>query len=214
MDVEYERRQLAARRVFVSLHIRAAILAMLCALGAYVPAAEDSPASAVVEKLQAALIDAMKNAKALGAQGRYEQLKPVIEEVYDFTYILRAMLGSSASQLTPEQLKEAAAALADSSVRIYAHEFDDYSGQKFVIAEEKPQPRGMQLVRTVMDVPGDVDVKFDYLLRQSGGQWRIVNTIAEGVSQLAIDRSQAQSALQQGGFDGLMTWIQGRAPKE
>ncbi|WP_116812322.1 ABC transporter substrate-binding protein [Steroidobacter cummioxidans] len=214
MDVEYERRQLAARRVLASLHIRAAILAMLCALGAYVPAAEDLPASAVVEKLQAALLDAMKNAKTLGTQGRYEKLKPVVEEVHDFAYILRAMLGSSASQLTPEQFKQAVAEFADGSARIYAHEFDNYSGQHFVTLEEKPGPRDTQVVRTAMQAPGNPDARFDYLLRQSDGRWRIVNTIAEGVSQLAMDRSQAQSALKQGGFDGLMAWIQGRVPKE
>lgn len=214
MDVEYQRRQLAARRAFVSLHIRAAILAMLCALGAHVSASEDRPASAVVEKLQAALLDAMKNAKTLGTQGRYEKLKPVVEEVHDFTYIVRAVLGSSAKQLTPEQLKQAVEAYADGSAQIYAHEFNDFSGQRFVTLEEKPEPRGTHVVRTVMQTPGEADARFDYLLRQSDGQWRIVNTIAEGVSQLAMDRSQAQSALKQGGFDGLMAWIQGRVPKD
>ncbi len=214
MDVRYESRQPAARRALISLHIRVVSLAMLCALGAYVSAAEERPASATVEKLQAALLDSMKNAKALGEQGSYEKLKPVVEEVHDFPYIMRAVLGSSASQLTPEQFKQAAAAYADGSARIYAHEFNSYSGEHFVILEEKPQPRDTRLVRSVLQSPGNPDVHFDYLLRQSDGQWRIVNTTAEGVSQLAMDRSQAQSALKQGGFDGLMGWIQGRVPKE
>ena len=144
----------------------------------------------------------------------YEKLKPVVEEVHDFSYILRAMLGSSASQLTPEQFKQAVAAFVDGSTRIYAHEFNNYSGQHFVTLEEKTDPRGTRVVRTMLQSPGEGDTHFDYLLRQSDGQWRIVNTVAEGVSQLALDRSQAQSALKQGGFDGLMAWIQGRAPQE
>jgi phospholipid transport system substrate-binding protein len=214
MDVRYENRQLAARRAFNSLHIRAAVLAMVCVLGAHALAAEDRPAAAVVEKLQAALLDSMKNGKTLGEQGRYEKLKPVVEEVHDFPYIVRVLLGSAASQLTPEQLKEAAAAYADGSARIYAHEFNNYSGEHFVTLDEKQEPRGTRVVRTAMQSSGNADTRFDYLLRQSDGQWRIVNTIAEGVSQLAIDRSQAQSALKQGGFDGLMAWIRGRVPKE
>lgn len=214
MAVRYEQRLFDARRASVSLRIPAAVLAMVCALIAHVSAAQDQPASAVVEKLQAALLDSMKNAKALGEQGRYEKLKPVVEEVHDFTYIMRAVLGSSASQLTPEQFNQAAAAYADGSARIYAHEFKDYSAEHFSTLEEKPGPGGMQVVRTVMQAPGSADTHFDYLLRQSDGQWRIVNTIAEGVSQLAIDRSQAQMALKQQGFEGLMTWIQDRVPKQ
>lgn len=214
MDVRYDRRQLATRRASVSLQIRAALLAVVCMLGAYVSAAEDRPASAVVEKLQAALIDAMKNAKTLGVQGSYEKLKPVVEEAHDFNYIVRALLGSGASQLTSEQFQQATAAYADGSARIYAHEFNSYGGERFVTLDEQPGARGTRVVRTAMQAPGKQDVRFDYLLRQSDGQWRIVNTIAEGVSQLALDRSQAQSALKQGGFDGLMTWIQGRVPKE
>jgi phospholipid transport system substrate-binding protein len=187
---------------------------MLCVLAAHVPAAEDRPASAVVEKLQAALLDSMKNGKTLGEQGRYEKLKPVVEQVHDFAYVMRALLGSSASQLTPDQMKEAVAAYADGSARIYAHEFNNYSGEHFVTLDEKQEPRGTRVVRTVMQSPGNADTRFDYVLRQSDGQWRIVNTVAEGVSQLAIDRSQAQSALKQSGFDGLMAWIRGRVPKE
>jgi len=212
--VRYERRPLAIWRVLVSLRIRAAVLAMLCALGVCASAAEDRPASAVVEKLQSTLLDAMKNAERLGTQGRYEKLKPVVAQVYDFSYIVRAMLGASASQLTPQQLEKAADTFADSSAQIYAHEFNGYDGERFVVAEEKLEPRGTRVVRTVMQAPGRGDTHFDYQLRQSDGQWRIVNTIVEGVSQLALDRSQAQSALKQAGFDGLIGWMQGRVPKE
>lgn len=214
MDVRYERRLFEVRRAFLSLRVRAAVLAMLSALSAYVSAAEDRPSSAVVEKLQAALLESMKTAKALGVQERYEKLKPVVEEVHDFTYILRAVLGSSASQLAPDQFKQAVDAYADGSARIYAYEFNNYTGEHFATLEERSDPRGMQVVRTLMQAPGNADAHFDYLLRQSDGQWRIVNTVAEGVSQLAIDRSQAQSALKQGGFETLMTWIKGRVPKE
>jgi len=213
-DVGTESRRRAARRSIVSLYSLAAVLAMLCILFANVSSAEDRPASAVVEKLQAALLDVMKNAKALGMQGRYERLRPVVEEVHDFDYILHAVLGSSASQLTREQFEQALASYADDSSRIYADEFNNYAGEHFVTLEEKPQPRGMHIVRTAMRAPDRPDTRFDYVLRQSDGQWRIVNTVAEGVSQLALDRSQAQLALKQGGFDGLMSWIQGRVPKE
>jgi phospholipid transport system substrate-binding protein len=214
MDVRYDRRQFAAARALVSLPIRAALLVMICAFGACASEADDRPASAVVEKLQATLLDAMKNAKSLGTQGRYQKLAPVVAEVHDFSYIVRAMLGQSAGQLTPEQLKQAVDAFGDMSAQIYAHEFNDYDGERFVTLEEKQDARGMRMVRTVMQSPGTADTHFDYLLRQSGGRWRIVNTIAEGVSQLALDRSQAQSALKQAGFDGLMAWIRGRVPTE
>jgi phospholipid transport system substrate-binding protein len=201
--------------MLASVHIRAAVLGMLYALSAtYASAADERPAVAVVEKLQATLLDVMKNAKTLGTHGRYDKLKPVVEEVHDFAYILRAVLGPTVTQLTPDQLQQAVAAFGDTSTAIYAHEFNNYSGEHFATLEEKSEPRGTRIVRTVMQTPGKTDAHFDYLLRQVDGNWRIVNTIADGVSQLAIDRTQAQAALKQGGFDGLMAWIRGRVPKD
>ena len=213
MDARDEGRPLAARRA-ARTGLRAAALTMLCALTMCGSAAEERPAATVVEKLQATLLDAMKNASSLGFEGRYEKLAPVVEEVHDFPFILRTMLSQNARQLTPQQLQQAVDAFADASSRIYAREFDGYHGERFVTLSEKLEPRGTRVVRTVMQAPGRADTRFDYLLRESSGRWRIVNTIAEGVSQLALDRSQAQSALEQSGFEGLMSWIQGRVPQE
>jgi len=37
-----------------------------------------------------------------------------------------------------------------------------------------------------MVIPDDKPVKFDYMLKEKGNSWRIINIIANGVSDLAL----------------------------
>lgn len=171
---------------------------------------DDKPASKVVERLQSTLLEVMKDANRLGYQGRYARLEPIVSETHDFTYILRAILGESAAQLTPAQLTEAADEFRKVSIATYAREFDGYSGETFTTLDEKANARGSRLVRSVMQSPSGTRVSFDYVLHQSGGEWRIINTIADGVSQLATDRTQVLPVLKEQGFSGLMNWIRSR----
>ena len=57
------------------------------------------------------------------------------------------------------------------------------------------------------DIPGDKPVKFDYMLKEKGNSWRIINIIANGVSDLALKRSEYTTILQREGFDALITKI-------
>jgi phospholipid transport system substrate-binding protein len=175
-------------------------------MGSY---AREELATPVVERLQAALLDVMKHAGDLGYSGRYTKLEPVIRATHDFDYIVRAMLGQSVKQLSDPQFKEVVDAFAEMGISTYAREFDSYSGESFWVVDEKPATRGNRLVHSVMRAPSGGTVRFDYVLRQSGDEWRIVNTIADGVSQLAVDRSQAQAVLREQGYEGLIRWIRG-----
>ena len=57
-------------------------------------------------------------------------------------------------------------------------------------------------------------VRLTYLLRQEGGQWRILDVLAKGtVSQLATQRSEFQTALRNGGLPALTRDLNANADK-
>ena len=57
---------------------------LLWASLALAPRADPVPAAQVIDRFHATLLDAMKNAKALGVEGRLARIEPVMVETYDF----------------------------------------------------------------------------------------------------------------------------------
>lgn len=172
-------------------------------------AQEEGAATArqVVEKFQAELIEVMKNGKQLGYAGRYEKLKDPISNSHDLTKIARIVVGKEWERLSEAQQQELVDVFSRLSIASYAHNFKDYSGESFVFDSEEETTRGGFVVHSHLVIPGEKDVKFDYMLKEKGDSWRIINIIANGVSDLALKRSEYTAILQREGFDALIAKI-------
>ncbi len=166
-----------------------------------------NPATPVVERLQNALLDVMKQGSKLDVNGRYMRLEPVITETHDFEFSVPRVFGEDWKRLTDAQKQTVTDLYRRVSIMTFAQQFSDYHGERFSIVDEKPASRGDRLVRSVMHLPSGESVHFDYLLRQSDGQWRIINTVFDGVSGLSMERSRYQPLLQQQGADALIAQL-------
>ena len=172
-------------------------------------AQENATATAkqVVEKFQADLISVMKNGKQLGYAGRYANLQDTVANSHDLPKIARVIVGKEWEKLTEDQQQKLEALIIRLSIASYAHNFKDYAGESFVYDSEEETTRGGILVHSHFNIPDDKTVKFDYMLKETGTSWRIINIIANGVSDLALKRSEYTSILQNEGFDALITKI-------
>lgn len=164
-------------------------------------------AKQVVEKFQAELIAVMKNGKQLGYKGRYDKLYEPVLNSHDLTKIARIVVGKEWEKLSETQQQNLADIFIRLSVASYAHNFKDYSGESFVFDSEEETARGGVVVHSTLIIPDDKPVKFDYMLKEKGNSWRIINIIANGVSDLALKRSEYTTILQREGFDALITKI-------
>jgi phospholipid transport system substrate-binding protein len=164
-------------------------------------------AKQVVEKFQAELIDVMKNGKQLGYAGRYDKLYEPVSNSHDLTKIARIVVGKEWEKLSEAQQQKLVEVFNRFSVSSYAHNFKDYSGESFVFDSEEETARGGVVVHSTLIIPGDKPVKFDYMLKEKGDSWRIINIIANGVSDLALKRSEYTTILQREGFDALIEKI-------
>lgn len=161
----------------------------------------------VVEKFQAELIAVMKNAKQLGYAGRYEKLNEPVSNSHDLTKIARIVVGKEWEKLSEEQQQQLVDIFIKLSIASYAHNFNDYSGESFVFDSEEETARGGVVIHSRLIIPDDKPVKFDYMLKEKGNSWRIINIIANGVSDLALKRSEYTTILQRDGFDALIAKI-------
>jgi phospholipid transport system substrate-binding protein len=55
--------------------------------------------------------------------------------------------------------------------------------------------------------PSEAPVSLNYILHHAKNGWQIINILAEGVSDLALQRAQYQQVMQSQGFDGLVAHL-------
>ncbi|MGR9043886.1 MAG: ABC transporter substrate-binding protein [Gammaproteobacteria bacterium] len=180
---------------------------ILLMTASWVHAAQAETARQVIENFQSELLEVMKNGKELGYQGRFERLYGPVTESHDLTKIVRIVVGREWENLSAEQQAKLVDVFSRLSVASYAHNFKEFAGESFTFESEEETARGGMIVHTYMLIPGDKDVKFDYMLKKKGTTWKIINIIANGVSDLALKRSEYTTILKREGFDALVAKI-------
>ncbi|MGR9086339.1 MAG: ABC transporter substrate-binding protein [Gammaproteobacteria bacterium] len=187
--------------------LKSAWMCLFCLFAVLNAAAEEggrTSARAVVENFQSELIEVMKNGKQLGFAGRYDKLYDSVSNSHDLTKIARIVVGKEWEKLSSEQQGTLIDVFSKLSVASYAHNFKEYSGEKFTFDSEEETARGGMVVQSRLIIPDDKPVVFKYHLKEKGDSWRIVNIIANEISDLALKRSEYAAILQKDGFDALI----------
>ncbi|MEI6745548.1 MAG: ABC transporter substrate-binding protein [Methylococcaceae bacterium] len=168
---------------------------------------ESASARQIIDKFQTDLITVMKDGKKLGYSGRYDKLEPAVINSHDLPKIARIVVGKEWEKLNDEQQKKLTDVFSKLSIASYAHNFKEFGGETFTIDSEEETKMGGVVIHSHLDLPDDKPVKFDYMLKEKGASWRIINIIANGVSDLALKRSEYTAILQRDGFDALIAKI-------
>ena len=165
----------------------------------------------VVESFHEVLLGSMQNADELGFRGRYDRIFASLGEAFDLPFMARTALGSTWKQLGDEELTDFIALSRRYSATRYADNFDSYDEQRFETKAEKPAARGTILVMTKLVQPKGENVRFDYRLRKTQEQWRIIDIQLGGmISELVIRRDQYRSVIKREGFPGLVEVIESK----
>ncbi len=209
-DRSYDSRANSMRLIFLLLPQILAAGLLMAASAAPLHAASPEGATAVVERFQSTLISVMKDAQKLGYEGRYKRLAPAVEESHNLPGIAQFAAGRYWEKLSDQQKKTYVDAFAKMSMATYAYRFDDYSGESFKAVSEEATGKGDALVHTLFSKANDEKIHFDYVLRRKDGVWRIINIIVDGVSDLAIKRSEYGNILRDQGADVLIAKLQGQ----
>ncbi len=188
-------------RTIRSLIAAAALLVM--ATG--VPATDGGDPAAPVAKLHGALLDIMKRADELGYRGRFAAIEPVVRETFDFPAIGRIAMGKYWAGLAEQEQKEFLETFARLSVATYASRFDGYDGESFRTIGNKKQNENNALANTELVKSNGETVSLNYQLRtDADGKWRILNVVADGISDLSLKRAEYTSIMSSDGYPALM----------
>lgn len=190
------------------------LVAFLILVFSALPAATEESPSAVIDEFHQDLLMVMKEAKALGIQGRYDYLAGSMKQAFDMGRMARIAIGGFWRKASSEQRKTLIVAFTRMSVTIYADQFDSYSGQSFETIGERPGPQKTVLVDTRIIRPGEGPAKLIYVMKKVEGRWRIADVLLDNsISQLAVRRSEYRGVLKSRGVDGLITVLNDKADR-
>jgi phospholipid transport system substrate-binding protein len=193
---------------------RALFAFLLVLLSAACFAQQASDPVARVKSFYATLLDTMKEAKKLGVAGRYKKLEPAIIATYDLPAMTRIAVGPQWTTLTSEQQSALIAAFTRMTIATYASRFDGYDGEHFEVEPAVTERGADRIVKSRIVPKSGEATSLNYLLRSSGGDWKVVDVYLSGtISELATRRSEFSAILKSGGADALVKSLRERGDK-
>jgi len=200
---------LSSRRV-----ITVVITVLLAAFSLASPQAgaqETNEPAAPAERLHEALVSITERSDELDFQGRFEALAPVIDAAFDLPELARSAVGTRHwPKFSAEQREAFVAAYRRYTIATYADRFDS-PGIGFEFRENHTTQADRHWVRYYILPPDDERVSIDYLVQKEQDEWRIVNVVSKGVSELALQRAQFDSIIKKSGIDALIEEVRNKA---
>jgi phospholipid transport system substrate-binding protein len=191
--------------------VQALALLLIAAILSPASAQTSDPAAATVQAFYDGLTASMKLGGA--AKGRYEKLRPVVEQTFDLPGMTALSVGPSWPSIPAADQKALIDAFSRFTVANYARNFDSFHGEKFTVDPAVNQRGNDKFVKSVMKPQGDA-VAFNYRLHQVDGAWKIIDVyLAGNISTLAQKRSDFGATLSASGAQGLTKKITALADK-
>jgi phospholipid transport system substrate-binding protein len=169
-------------------------------------AAVNDPAASQVQTLAASLLQSMQAGPAEPMTERYRRLEPVINQVIGLPLMTRLAVGPDWTNFSPEQQDALITAFSRFTVATYAHNFRDFSGQKFEIDDVVNRGED-KIVRTRIIPAHDSPVNLLYRMREVDGVWKVIDVYSDGVSELTLRRDDFVAAIAAGGAPALIAHL-------
>jgi phospholipid transport system substrate-binding protein len=191
---------------------RALLATVLLWLGGVALAAQ-SPRD-VVTGTSEAVIAVLKEKGISGADKRH-RIEDIVLKSVDFDTLAKLTMARNWAKLSPAQQEQFLQEFRRHLSATYGRRIDDYRNETVEVLGTREESRGDQTVKTkIHRGGGTADVLVDYRLRQTGGEWKIIDVVIEGVSLVANFRSQFQDLMEHGGPDHLLAVLRDKTAAE
>lgn len=161
-----------------------------------------------IDALHSGLVALSLEESVTESNNRYEHLAPLITTTHDLPYIARFTVRRQWEDFSEEARERFVRSFITLSVMTYASRFVTLSEDTFRILGVTETGSGRVQVEASIARDQQPDIPIDYLLRQDEKGWRIVNVIADGVSDLALKRAEYQRVLAEGSVADLIKYVE------
>jgi phospholipid transport system substrate-binding protein len=186
-----------------------AIATLALGLGSGLPSPQaNAMGQQTVQTLYSTLMTTMQSGPSLGARGRYQQIAPVIRQVFDIPYMTRLAVGPEWTRLDATQQQQVTQAFENYVIAIYAERFDKYAGERLQVTGEQASTGGTIVTTQIVKSNGE-PVSVNYLIRQNGQIGDVY--VDASISELATRRSEFASIMRSQGINGLIAMLNNKA---
>jgi phospholipid transport system substrate-binding protein len=170
----------------------------------------EAEAATPIQRLDAALLAAMKAGPSTPFAQRFAALAPVLEQTFDLDAVLAASIGLGWPAVPGEQKARLLAAFRRYTVASYAANFNSYTGQTFQVSPDlRRVGNGEVVVQTKIVAADGSATPLDYVMRDGPSGWKAVDVLADGsISRVAVQRSDFRHLLMNGGIPALLGGLQ------
>jgi phospholipid transport system substrate-binding protein len=139
----------------------------------------------------------------LGFEARRDRFEALVRENYDMPAIASLVVGPKWTSSSATERNDAIAALTRHSAVSLAKNFTSYHGEQFTVDPAVVDRGESKVVKAKIGGSGGGGDTLLYVMRKGAAGWKIIDVVAQGVSQLAVQRSDAASAVASQGVGGL-----------
>jgi phospholipid transport system substrate-binding protein len=183
-------------------------------LASAVLALASAPPRDVVVRTTDAVIAILKDPET-SKDTKRARIEEVVYANVDFDTLTRLVMARNWRRLSPAQQMEFRNEFKRHLSVTYGNNIDSYRNEGVEVVGEREEARGDRtvLTRVVRRDGGTNDILVDYRLRQTDGEWRIIDVIVEGVSMVANFRSQFQDIVAGGSPEKLIVLLREKNQK-
>lgn len=166
---------------------------------------QDEPegAMAFVETLSNKVTRVLED-PATTLEGRRAEFRKIFQEAFDVPTIARFVAGPYWRKAGEGQRKQYLDLFGLYVAYLYADKFAIYSGEKLNIVKVRKFDKTDSLVKGRIEKPAGQSTDVAFRVRQTGEEFKIVDTFIENISLILTKRSEFQSILSREGMDGLL----------
>jgi phospholipid transport system substrate-binding protein len=142
------------------------------------------------------------------------KMEGILRRGLDFQSIGRFVLGRYWNSATQQQRDEYMKVFTDFVAKSYSRRLaEEATVSGFNITNIRDLGEGDSLVQTTITRPSGPPLNYEWRVRDSGGNVKIVDVVVEGVSLLVTHRSDFTSVAGQNGVDGLIASLRDKTAR-
>ena len=165
-------------------------------------AAQSAPRAMVQQTIDAVLV--VLNDKSLSTDQKRSRIESIAYQRFDFPTMSRLVLARNWQRFSKTQQTEFMEEFKRYLAVNYGNRIERYDQQKVDIVGERQEPRGDVTIQSVVRGGEFEGAVVDYRLRQSDGNWLVIDVIVEGISLVSNFRDQFKEVLARGGPEELL----------
>lgn len=196
----------SVRAIFANAVVAAAVIVIVVYVGMGRAGANEQ-ADAFVQELGDKIIDVMRQ-DSESRPVRREEFRKLLVENFDLKKVSRAALGRYSRRVDEVQLARYHAVYVDYVLAIYSGLFEKYAGEKLIVTGSLPVADGDVLVKSRIERPTGPARVLTFRVRESDGDFKILDVLVEGISMLVTQRSEFASVIRREGIDGFIDRMQ------